>query len=623
LFVAAALGVIASIVGVVVSQGVLRTDAQGVPTLVIDADISDGVCTDIDAVRNVNVGAPSFQVGVCFLENPGGVVLSAFQYRITYNDTVILAPEVADSGTALDDNPDANVGATTFTNATFPNNLGSGWDCAGGVGAFPKGDVDGVVNGTGKAYSGACGSIVGPNTLVTGVLGVVTFNVTSTVAASTNLAFVDTATTDDSPAEAGSCFPTVDIAMTCTGITVNVLDPNAPTATRTHTATQTRTNTVPPANTATSTATATPTTPANTATSTATRTNTATATATGTATNTAPANTATSTGTATATNTAPANTATRTNTATATVPANTATHTATATATSTAGAVDTATHTATATATTGAVETATHTHTATASATATHTVPSVNTATNTHTATVTATATHTVPSVNTATNTHTATVTATATNTVPAVDTATNTATATATNTVPANTATHTATATATATEVTALTQDVPQGATELPVNNTGGFEVGDLITINPGGGNEETKEIAGFASIILTEGLAFPHFAGEAIVLAVQPAPTSTRTVTSTPPPVTKTAQVTRTAHVTRTATAKPTEKPEDHCADVTNDGRVTFKDVKKIFKQLFKRHQNLKYDVDRDGRVTIHDLLLAIHQLGDRCRR
>jgi Ca2+-binding EF-hand superfamily protein len=60
-----------------------------------------------------------------------------------------------------------------------------------------------------------------------------------------------------------------------------------------------------------------------------------------------------------------------------------------------------------------------------------------------------------------------------------------------------------------------------------------------------------------------------------------------------------------------------------EEPCADVTGDGKVTFKDLLRIAKQIGKRHQNLDYDVNGDGHVDITDLLIAVSQLGESCDR
>jgi hypothetical protein len=235
--VAASVAVVASMA----STGHSQTPAR----VSIDMDISDGACVDIDATAT---GTGTKQVAVCLLDNDGGSPVAAFGYRILYDDRIVVVPEVSDAGTALDDNPDANVGTRTFTSATYPNHLGSGWDCSGGVGAFPRGDADGVAgNGSGTAYSGGCGSAAGPNTLVTGPLGVVTFNVSNTTTATLTLSTVSVL--DDNLLEIGSCNPSEVEPAICTGGTfnpgaaTNTPVPPTNTPTRTNTPVPTATNT--------------------------------------------------------------------------------------------------------------------------------------------------------------------------------------------------------------------------------------------------------------------------------------------------------------------------------------------------------------------------------------------
>jgi len=68
-------------------------------------------------------------------------------------------------------------------------------------------------------------------------------------------------------------------------------------------------------------------------------------------------------------------------------------------------------------------------------------------------------------------------------------------------------------------TPTTVLTQGVPAGATQLLVAGSQGFGVRNLVTINPGGPNEETNVIAGFGSIHLAAPLVLAHALGELIV--------------------------------------------------------------------------------------------------------
>jgi hypothetical protein len=216
-----------------------------VTSVKLDMDITNGVgpCDPIDASTSAFVGN-SFDVGVCLINPTGSVPVAAYGFRVLYNDTIILAPEVADVGTALDDNPDANAGTTTFTSVTYPNDLGGGWDCSGGVGAFPKGDENAATGpGNGRAFSGGCSSAAGPNTLIQGPLAVITFDALAT--GSDTLVLQDVSIVGDDLNEIGSCNPSVDIAILCVGgsVTVGTAPTFTPTATPTDTATNTPTNT--------------------------------------------------------------------------------------------------------------------------------------------------------------------------------------------------------------------------------------------------------------------------------------------------------------------------------------------------------------------------------------------
>jgi cell division septation protein DedD len=231
-------------------------------------DVGDGVCSDIDAVRTVPLPTSGLLVGVCF-SLPGNTdPVAAFRYAVVYNDGVVLAPEVADAGTALEDNPDANDG-----NEFSTPGLGANWDC-NPVGVSPKGDTNPSTGpGNGRAFSGACSSTAGGTLLGNSgfaPLGVITFN--SVAAGTTTIEFDPNGTfsdpggsvTGDSLTELGSCYPTSGIPMVCNGATLTVQGPtdtptntptNTPTPTPTPTDTFTPTNTNTPTNTPTDTAT--------------------------------------------------------------------------------------------------------------------------------------------------------------------------------------------------------------------------------------------------------------------------------------------------------------------------------------------------------------------------------
>jgi hypothetical protein len=93
--------------------------------LEIDADTTNGSgpCNPVDATAEVEVTGDMHKVAVCLTSAPAAP--AGFQFEVVYNDTLNSCTDVANSGAALDDNPDANVGLTTFTTP----DLGAGWDC--------------------------------------------------------------------------------------------------------------------------------------------------------------------------------------------------------------------------------------------------------------------------------------------------------------------------------------------------------------------------------------------------------------------------------------------------------------------------------------------------------------
>jgi hypothetical protein len=208
---------VAAICGAVLGTAVTPVHGGSGPALRFDLNVDNngGPCASIEDEAEIGAGQ-TLRIAVCFDESPT-LPLAAFRFRVLYDDTVVIAPEVADEGPALDDNPDANAGSTTFSDP----DLGGGWDCSGGVGSFPMGDEDGAPgNGQGSAYSGGCGGIPGPNRLMRGPLAVIEFR--GVGPGETTLRFSQASVTDDSPAEVGSCEPSADIPMDCSTATVRV-----------------------------------------------------------------------------------------------------------------------------------------------------------------------------------------------------------------------------------------------------------------------------------------------------------------------------------------------------------------------------------------------------------------
>lgn len=222
-------GTTAGTVDVTVALGLLGTGLSTVfPVTVEDAiglkldmDITNGagVCDPIDNLANVPIGQATLKVGVCLINHLGISPVAAFQYNVTYDDTKLTAVEVPDVSPAVDDNPDANVGGTSFLSATYPTDLGAGWTCDGGAGIFPQGDNNPTTGAAaGNAFSGSCGSGAGPNTLLQGPLGVITFDALQL--GIDQLAIQAATVTDNDFVEIGSCNPSVDVAMACVGGTV-------------------------------------------------------------------------------------------------------------------------------------------------------------------------------------------------------------------------------------------------------------------------------------------------------------------------------------------------------------------------------------------------------------------
>jgi hypothetical protein len=182
------------------------------PRVELDLNTTNGSgpCSVIDATRALGVGA-TFDVAVCVRSGP--VSVAHYRFAVTYDDTILHASEVANAGTALNDNPDANAGSTTFSSPS----LGGGWDCSGGgVGVYPVADTNPASGpGNGRAFSGSCASASGPNTLTVGPLAVIHFSVIGTGAS--GLALSEVQVTNDALEEVGSCVPVVDVPMPCSG----------------------------------------------------------------------------------------------------------------------------------------------------------------------------------------------------------------------------------------------------------------------------------------------------------------------------------------------------------------------------------------------------------------------
>jgi hypothetical protein len=106
-------GVFAIAAAAVVDNREGRAGAGDLPIVSIDTDISDGACADTDSSDTVNPD-DVVAVAVCLVNNPSGVNVAAFRFNLLYDDGIIDADGGSNSRPALDTNPDANAGGTTF-----------------------------------------------------------------------------------------------------------------------------------------------------------------------------------------------------------------------------------------------------------------------------------------------------------------------------------------------------------------------------------------------------------------------------------------------------------------------------------------------------------------------------
>jgi len=149
-------------------------------SLDMDASTADGgPCADIDSSASHDSAGANYTVAICVTGLYVGYPIGSFSFDVLYNDTLNAAPEVADSGTALDDNPDANAGVTFWGDGLGPGGE-YGWDCSNIGLAYPTGDKDPASGaGHGDTFI-ACDSLGGPWTLgdneTAGVIATIEFD---------------------------------------------------------------------------------------------------------------------------------------------------------------------------------------------------------------------------------------------------------------------------------------------------------------------------------------------------------------------------------------------------------------------------------------------------------------
>jgi hypothetical protein len=211
--------------------------------LAIDADTTNGICTTVDSTKTVTAGQ-SYQVAVCVENLPQEI--DAFDLNIYYDDTLNYVPDLPDEIPALDDNPDANAGATTFSSP----DLGSGWDCSGFGRYFPTGDQNPASGpGKGDAFI-TCDNFTGGTRYLAGKsLPLVVIRFVALKAGDDSLVFGDLGRLAWESTTVAICDPRSTRTMPCDGATITILP--APTATATPTPTLSPTPTPSPTPTAT------------------------------------------------------------------------------------------------------------------------------------------------------------------------------------------------------------------------------------------------------------------------------------------------------------------------------------------------------------------------------------
>jgi hypothetical protein len=197
--------------------------------LAIDADATNGICTTVDSEVTVTVGQ-SYQIAVCVESLPQE--MNAVDIDIFYDDTLSQVPDLPNAVPALDDNPDANAGATTFSSL----NLGPGWDCSGYASYFPVGDQDPASGpGKGDAFI-TCDHFYGDTMYLAGhSLPLAVIQVEALAPGADSFVFGHLVRLVGESKTFGLCDPGSAWAIPCDGATVTILA--APTATPTPTRT--------------------------------------------------------------------------------------------------------------------------------------------------------------------------------------------------------------------------------------------------------------------------------------------------------------------------------------------------------------------------------------------------
>jgi len=195
-------------------QGGPAARAQTGTRIALDADITNGVCDTVDANVRVPKGA-TVGVAVCLLNAPEPA--EALEVRVTYDISKVTVPERPDDAPALDDNPDANAGATTFGS----QNLGTGWDCTGFGAIAPVGEDPGTPSSDAHIVCNA--NLSSPDEhLSNGAMAVIFFQTGSTAGGVSLAIDPVTSVAGHSGGDYAECLPTGGVQVPCDGATLTI-----------------------------------------------------------------------------------------------------------------------------------------------------------------------------------------------------------------------------------------------------------------------------------------------------------------------------------------------------------------------------------------------------------------
>ena len=260
-----------SVVGLALVAALFHPGGSGTPkssahvntgTAHLDIDmVKDGSdwCDPVTATANHPIGVP-YEVALCLTDAEAPP--ASLNIELLYNDLLNSCTDVANSGTGLDDNPDANAGTTYWD--TVGHSLGTvGWDCSAGGTNYPRCDTNTETGaGKGRAFftCGAPSADPGDLTLPVGAgvsSPIAVLSLSAAAGGVDNLAFGIVKVADYDVSTITDCTP----VGTCVGAT-DYKGPTptpVPTATFTPVTPPTRTPTATPTRTPTPTATCTPT----------------------------------------------------------------------------------------------------------------------------------------------------------------------------------------------------------------------------------------------------------------------------------------------------------------------------------------------------------------------------